>query len=175
VVALELPPLRARRDEIPAIAEGTLRRLDPARRWTLSLELRRALMAPALTWPGNLRQLDGVIQRARLRALARDRDATELDVEHVDLSETTGPTAAPPIAPPSLPAPPVVAAAPASHSNLARAYSELVAERQAIDERERAILGSALDLHEGVVTRAAQEIGLARTSLISRLHTLGKK
>jgi DNA-binding NtrC family response regulator len=35
-IVLDLPPLRQRREDIPSLAEDTLRRSDPKRGWTLS-------------------------------------------------------------------------------------------------------------------------------------------
>src|ERR1019366_1273174 len=53
-VTIDLPPLRARREDVPALAEATLRRVDGGRPWTLSLPLRRLLVSPAITWSGNV-------------------------------------------------------------------------------------------------------------------------
>ncbi|MCE9580619.1 MAG: sigma 54-interacting transcriptional regulator [Deltaproteobacteria bacterium] len=168
VIALELPPLRARRDEIPALAEGILRRIDPARAWSLDVELRRALLSPTLAWSGNLRQLEATVMRARLRALARDRDARVLELAHVEL--TPGPPSAA-IAPRS----PPPAIAPVAATGVASSYAQLVADRAEIDRRERELLNQTLAQHDGVVARAAQELGIPRTSMISRLHTLTRK
>jgi DNA-binding NtrC family response regulator len=170
VITLELPPLRARRDEIPALAEAILRRIDPGRPWSLSIELRRALRAPGLAWTGNLRQLESAIMRGRLRALARDRDGCSLDVEHVELGDAhraTGPIER--ALPPSPPADVITSSATAT------TYEHLVTQRAELDRRERELLNQTLAQHDGVVSRAAQVLGIPRTSLISRLHTLTRK
>jgi transcriptional regulator with GAF, ATPase, and Fis domain len=57
-VTIRLPPLRERRMDIPGLAEGALRRADPSRAWTLSLDLRRQLAVADYDWPGNLRELE---------------------------------------------------------------------------------------------------------------------
>jgi transcriptional regulator with GAF, ATPase, and Fis domain len=49
-VVIAVPPLRERRSDIPRLAESTLKRLDPSRTWTLSLEMRRLLISPVLEW-----------------------------------------------------------------------------------------------------------------------------
>jgi DNA-binding NtrC family response regulator len=77
-LTIELPPLRQRREDIPTMAESTLRRVDPSRTWSLSVALRRLLVSPALDWSGNVRQLERAIERARERAVARDPEATML-------------------------------------------------------------------------------------------------
>jgi transcriptional regulator with GAF, ATPase, and Fis domain len=165
-VTLTLPPLRERRDEIPALAEGFLRRLDPTREWRLAPELRRALLAPELVWPGNMRQLEAMLTRARLRAVARDPQGATLDATHLDLREAA-PRAG--TSPPAASAPPATAPA---VGDLGESWRRLQARRAALEEEERALLGDAMQKHAGVVARAAQELGLARTSLVSRLQTL---
>jgi transcriptional regulator with GAF, ATPase, and Fis domain len=153
-ITLTLPPLRARRDEVPELAEGFLRRLDPDRPWTLAVAARRRLVATDLAWPGNLRQLELAMHRARDRAALADPDGTVIDVVHVDGATRPGPVAA-------------------ADPGLAGGWQALAAERQRLDDRERELIRRALDQHHAVVARAAAELGVSRTSLVSRLRTLG--
>ncbi|MGO8994710.1 MAG: sigma 54-interacting transcriptional regulator [Polyangiaceae bacterium] len=158
---IELPPLRERRADIPTLAESTLRRVDPGRAWTLSVPLRRLLVSPALVWSGNVRQLERAIERGRERALARDPEATELtpehleprDIDHVPLDAASGP--APAVEP------------------LGTTWQRLQAERGKLDELEQGVLRQALAQTGGVVAQAARELGIARTTLSSRIDTLG--
>jgi len=163
-VMLELPPLRERREEIAGLAESTLRRVDPAPAWTLSVPLRRLLVSPALEWAGNVRQLERVIERARERAVARDPEATELnpehlearDVDHASLAAAKGSTSSPP-----------------ANESLGAAWQSLQAERAKLDEREQSVLRQALTQSDGVVAHAARELGIARTTLSNRIEALG--
>jgi two-component system response regulator HydG len=65
VIAIHLPPLRARKDDIPLLAETFLRRLAEGRK-----ESPKALSAAALEsvmsydWPGNVRELENALERA---------------------------------------------------------------------------------------------------------------
>lgn len=154
-LTVTMPPLRARRDEIPELAEGFLRRLDPERGWSLTVAARRRLLDDGLRWPGNLRQLELTIQRARDRALAAAPDAMQIDVAQLDggaLTATRGEVARP--------------------DDLGAAWRDLDAARAQLDERERALLARALERHHGVAARAAAELGIGRTSLVSRARTL---
>lgn len=69
VFPLEIPPLRARRADIPALAEHCLERYAPTvgrRGMRLSQAALSALQA--YDWPGNVRELGNVIQRAMILA-----------------------------------------------------------------------------------------------------------
>ncbi|MCI0571518.1 MAG: sigma 54-interacting transcriptional regulator [Myxococcaceae bacterium] len=170
-VTVTLPPLRERRGDIPALAEAALRRLEPGRPWRLSLELRRQLVAEHRAWPGNMRQLERLVHRARERALARDPNAVELRPEHLDLHALEHTDRPPPAA--ASPARVVPLNAPTPAAPVAEAWQALQARRAALEAEERQLLQRALDAHGGVVAHAARELGLARTTLSSRLSALG--
>jgi transcriptional regulator with GAF, ATPase, and Fis domain len=159
---IDLPPLRERREDVPALAGATLRRVDPGRAWTLSVPLRKLLVSPALDWSGNVRQLERAIERARERALLRDAEATLLtpehlesrDVDHASIDAAQG-------------------AAPAAGEPLGTTWQKLQAERERLEQSEQALLKKALADSGGVVAQAARELGIARTTLSSRIDALG--
>jgi two-component system response regulator HydG len=65
VIAIHLPPLRARKDDIPVIADAVLRRLAAERRGEpkrLAPDAVDAIMA--YDWPGNVRELENALERA---------------------------------------------------------------------------------------------------------------
>ena len=67
VIALELPPLRERGDDVILLAEAFLRKFSAQYNLpqpTLSPEVRRALLAHP--WPGNVRELRNAIERSVL-------------------------------------------------------------------------------------------------------------
>jgi transcriptional regulator with GAF, ATPase, and Fis domain len=49
----------------------------------------------------------------------------------------------------------------------------LQAERTKIDQREQELLCQALKASGGIVAQAARDLGIARTTLSSRIDTLG--
>jgi transcriptional regulator with GAF, ATPase, and Fis domain len=171
-VVLDLPPLRQRREDVPALAESTLLRADPKRRWSLSVETRRLLLSPSLEWSGNIRQLERVVLRARERALQRDPEATELLPGHFEARDLDGvsPTEA---ASPSSQARRATEQAVADETPSAAAWQRLQAGRSRIDEAEVAMVRRALADANGVVAQAARTLGVARTTLSSRLDILG--
>ncbi len=73
VVPIHLPPLRERKEDIPALVESFLRKFDQQRRFTITTEAMQVLQQ--YPWPGNVRELENIIER--LITLAGD---TTIDV-----------------------------------------------------------------------------------------------
>ena len=61
-IEIAVPPLRARRDDIPYLVEAILQRSSDGQPYRLSVEAMEALMV--YEWPGNVRELERVIERA---------------------------------------------------------------------------------------------------------------
>jgi two-component system response regulator HydG len=62
VIALSLPPLRSRKEDIPLLARHFLRRLGEDAPKELSEEAEAALLG--YDWPGNVRELENALERA---------------------------------------------------------------------------------------------------------------
>lgn len=163
---VRLAPLRARREEIPTLAESFLYRFDPERGWRLSLDARRALVSETLSWPGNVRQLELVVRRARDRALTRDPEAEQIESEDLDLASSRVRESG--LSHASAP----VAAAEFDPANPSDSYRHLLDERRRLEELEARIIERALEKHNGVMAHAARELGVARTTLSSRSDAL---
>jgi DNA-binding NtrC family response regulator len=149
-IRLEVPPLRERRDEIPALAEGLLEReatrhglpvprLDP--------EVRALL--EGYDWPGNVRELEHTLQRGLLLSA----QGGVLTCAHLGLEAPASSRAA--LGPP-----------PAATSSSPRAAQTLRATEQA------AIL-QALEHHPNDRRAAAQSLGLSRSAFYRRLAQYG--
>ena len=61
-VEVHVPPLRARREDVPGLVKHVMARYGQAREWRVSHAAMEALNA--YDWPGNVRQLERVIERA---------------------------------------------------------------------------------------------------------------
>jgi DNA-binding NtrC family response regulator len=65
VVTIRLPPLRERRDDIPRLAEYFLRRYSSDNRKPVNAISEEAMdLLRSYAWPGNIRELENVIERA---------------------------------------------------------------------------------------------------------------
>jgi DNA-binding NtrC family response regulator len=157
-VELSLPPLRERREEIPAIVQSALDRLDGPGRWELTEELSNALGSRSLRWPGNIRQLERIVQRGRERARLREPGTTQLRLEDVDL-EVASPVAASP--------------AGGEAASIGDRWLALQQAQRSLQDAEVDLIREALEDAGGVVARAARSLGVARTTLASRVQTLG--
>ena len=79
VIPIHLPPLRERREDIPLLVQGFLEKLGseqapPRTNVVFSQEAMRRMMA--FSWPGNVRQLENLVERA----LALTPGRTQIDV-----------------------------------------------------------------------------------------------
>ncbi len=75
VLAIEIPPLRDRRDDIPLLIDHLLARSGHGR-WRIDDDARQALCA--YRWPGNVRELCNILDRATI--LADDNHITLQDL-----------------------------------------------------------------------------------------------
>ena len=147
VVALEMPPLRARRGDVPYLAEHFLRRFardnsKPAQ--AFSREAMDALVqAP---WPGNVRQLENVVERAVVLS-----DGTEIGLSDLpaDLQR------------------PVPAIATTADADAERPL------RVALEHHERTLIEQALTRHGGNRQSTAQSLGIDRSTLFHKMRKFG--
>ncbi len=159
VYPIQVPPLRARKEDLPALAAHLLgpicRRLGrPAP--TLSVE-QLALLA-AHRWPGNVRELRNVLERALISAGAGPLRLTLSDEPHAGPAKQAVPV-------PALEGPLTLEPRPD------RVFSDAEMRR-----RERENLLTALDRCHGKIygtDGAAALLGIKPTTLASRLKKLG--
>jgi transcriptional regulator with GAF, ATPase, and Fis domain len=156
VVPITVPPLRQRREDIPALVERfleqTRRRVPSAADVTLSRETIASLSAH--DWPGNVRELRNVLDRAIYVAAA----GGEREVQLVDLPVSASPIGA------VAPANPAFAAE--------KSYREVRTEFEA--DFERRYVSWLLDRHAGNISAAAREAKMDRKHLydLARKHGL---
>jgi len=95
VVTLEMPPLRDRREDIPALARYLLERCaQRSRRRIYSIDPDAMRLLKAYNWPGNVRELENVVEYALVMgedSVLRAQDLPEVLFEAQVPSEETGP------------------------------------------------------------------------------------
>jgi DNA-binding NtrC family response regulator len=141
VFPITLPPLRARREDIPALALHFLQLKN--REDTLQALTTRAMDALcAYDWPGNIRQLQNEVERAALLAGGEGR----IDVEH--LSERIS--------------------GPAGSLVQVERRGPL---KEVIAQVERDMIERALKSNNGNRTRAARQLGVSRWGMVQKIKT----
>jgi len=148
VVEIELPALRDRTEDVPALCQRFLRevaeRLERPVKSLSSEALARLTRHP---WPGNVRELRNVLEQAAV--LSSGEVISESDL---NLSDAIGP-------------------APSGGADWrSAAFSD--AKRQAVEGFERGYLLQALRENDGNVSRTAQAIGMVRQSLQQKIREL---
>jgi transcriptional regulator with GAF, ATPase, and Fis domain len=168
---IRLPPLRDRRADIPRLAESFLARAYGRKRWLVAEDFLAQLGAANVQWPGNVRQLESVLQRAVERATLDGDRATTLHQRHLaaaDLGQIH-----PAISSAEVSNPDRATGGEPPGEDLLRSWQALRAQREDLDETERRLIAGALARSNGVVAHAARELGTSRTGLLSRMQTLG--
>jgi DNA-binding NtrC family response regulator len=151
VIPVHMPALRDRRGDIPLLAQHFLDRFakesqPPRGRVTIAQEAQQALMA--YEWPGNVRQLENVIERAFALSPGRNQIAAS------DL-------------PPELQQVPV-AIDPSEYI----LPDEGVNLEDAVAKFEHSLIKRALDRTDGNKSQAADLLKVKRTTLIEKLKRL---
>jgi len=174
VIGLPVPPLRERREDIRPIAEAVLARLAGT---GTPLRLGEDALAAleAYPFPGNVRELENVLERAA--ALA---DGPLLRAEDLGLPASPPGAPAAPGTPASLPAPAAAGAPAEAEDRPLPAMAEVLdraraagALPQALEQIERETLIRALEAHRWHRTRTAETLGITFRALRYKLKKYG--
>ena len=175
---LVIPPLRDRLGEIPGLAraflENAARQAGLADVPELSEEALQALLR--YSWPGNIRELRNMIERALLLSGNGPIYTRHLPTEKMRVTFAAPSHARPPSAPLHVSAAQVAAKAEDTAMRpLQPVRSNPVLRRgpKLSLEEERAQIEAALQACGGNQTRAAKMLGIGRRTLINRIHEFG--
>ncbi|HEX4757179.1 MAG TPA: sigma-54 dependent transcriptional regulator [Terracidiphilus sp.] len=150
VFPLELPPLRKRSEDLPALVEHFARQVSAQNGW------KPAIFAPAAidalrqyAWPGNIRELRNIVERLLLLA------GSEVGLDDVQLA---------------LPASHLKHGYEENHPESANGSGPLAQRVQAF---ERASVLAELDRNGRNITQTARVLGLERSHLYKKCQQLG--
>src|SRR3954469_21360187 len=153
VIPVQLPALRDRREDIPLLVQHFLQKLagdqTPPRMATMSQEAMRQLMAYA--WPGNVRQLENVVERAL--AFSHGRPQIELG----DLG------------------PEIQTVAASANGNEPWFPDQGLDLERYMEGVELALIKRSLERTQGNKVQAAKLLNLKRTTLIEKLKRLERE
>lgn len=140
---IDVPPLRTRREDIPALANYFVRSIAARRRVAPKGLSRPALsLLSALPWRGNATELRGLLEQVVSSVGGERAIAIEDVLEHIRLDGGS--------------------VVPAGRGTL----------RQARARFEREYIASVLDQHNGRISDAAKALGIQRTNLYRKMRSL---
>ena len=154
-VSVSLPPLRKRPDDILPLAQHFLARAGAPSAFSA------ATVAELQTyrWPGNIRELKNVVERAALLAQGRPIEPEHLLFRGSAFADALTGSPAPPLM--TAPSPPAAARPPGATMPMRDEFAEL----------ERSRIHEAMEKCGGNQSRAAKMLGISRTTLIKRLES----
>ena len=146
VIPIHIPPLRDRREDIPALATRFLDRHNQkyGTDKRFSIEMIDNMMA--YSWPGNVRELRNYVSRTAI--------ISKSDILHTDLEQPDGRSAA------------------ASHTDVSKLLepeTHTLPLKEALALYEQKYIQCVLDDCGGNVSRAAQKLGIHRTAVYRKL------
>ncbi len=148
VIPIEMPALRDRREDVPLLVQHFLDLAHRERGRTVeSISPDAMRLLCAYEWPGNVRQLENVIEQ--ISVLCSER---EIRVEDLP-PQLRGPKEPPPVEVPKL-------------SDSGIAFNDVV------ERFQRNLIEQALELTHGNKNRAAQLLGLNRTTLLEKMKKM---
>src|SRR5436190_10399485 len=148
VVPIHIPPLRDRHEDIPLLVDHFLAKFnDRLKKQIASVSADAISRMVSHHWPGNIRELENLMERTMLFC-------ERPDIQVADLPPEIG----------GLPAAATPSPAAASLKEAVRAETERV---------ERELIQKALDETGGNVTQAARKLKISRKSLQTKMKELG--
>ncbi|MBP7217230.1 MAG: sigma-54-dependent Fis family transcriptional regulator [Candidatus Omnitrophica bacterium] len=145
IISIEVPPLRDRKEDIPLLVKDFIKKHAPQANKKISSVSDEALqMLCAYHWPGNIRELENVIERATI--LSKGSVITPVDLpEFLQANIQEG------------------AAGCVTKLNL----------KDALKSPERDLIVKALDSAAGNRNKAAEILGINRTTLYKKMRRYG--
>ncbi len=160
VVPIHIPPLRERREDIPLLADHFIAKFnDRLKKEIAAITPEAVERLVAYQWPGNIRELENLMERTVLFCEGPEIRVSDLPPEVAGAA-----------APQSVSA----ASHPAGEETQRPAPESLKEAVRAETERvERELIQRALDATGGNVTQAARKLKISRKSLQTKMKELG--
>ncbi|WP_031551818.1 sigma-54-dependent transcriptional regulator [Parvularcula oceani] len=178
VFPVEIPPLRQRREDIPALIDHFIARYNAEEGRDVQ-GVRHEVMdvLQAQDWPGNIRQLENTIFRAVV--LCEDAWLSASDFPLLqDAFEAAGVESGPPLAadaPPQAPEAPAATARNAPEAEEEDRVSVLDREGhlRSLYDIERDLIAMAIEMYNGQMSEVARRLGIGRSTLYRKVQEQG--
>jgi sigma-54 specific flagellar transcriptional regulator A len=169
VFPIELPPLRERREDMPALVDELAARI--AREKGIQVRLNRDAMAVLsdYPWPGNVRELANLIERMAI--LHGDRPIAAADLPSRLRQAAGAPAPAEPDG--DLPLPDDAAVVSPVRTAVSRLPLAGINLKDHLEDLERTYIQQALTEANEVVAHAAELLNMRRTTLVEKMRKYG--
>src|SRR3984957_17108391 len=148
VVAIDIPPLRDHKEDIPGLVDLFLKRFGKDTKQPVRAVTPAAVkMLMDFSWPGNVRELQNIIERAITLSAHETLDAADF---HLDAASSRS-----------------------ASTSAAAGPAPLLPEGKTLEQWEHEIIREALARANGNKSQAARALGLSRNALRYRLSTMG--
>ena len=165
VFPVEIPPLRDRRQDIPLLAEHFVKKFEALHsKKTMGFSNRAMNALVAYNWPGNIRELENVVERGIILAENRSHIESSQLFRYIEECEDDIPGAA------------VTddgGLAPVGTATDTHLVDQLLDADFDLEQLENDLMAKALERSGGNVSRAAKLLGLSRPALDYRLKKSG--
>jgi DNA-binding NtrC family response regulator len=172
VFPIDMPSLRERRDDIPALVEHFIGRFNASEGTKVSGVADDTMkMLYAFDWPGNVRQLENAVFRAVVLCdgdKLRPQDFPQISGQMPDIASLP---AAPAVAPAD--AASVVAGVPSAGLATGEGPVPIMdpdGEMRALQDIERDILQYAIDYYQGHMSEVSRRLGIGRSTLYRKVR-----
>ncbi len=182
VFPIETPALRQRQDDIPLLLQELIGRHEEAHHASVRFTQRSIESLMLHAWPGNVRELSNLIERLLILHPNRIVDVNDLPPKyrHLD-AESFEPEIPDEIAERDAlaamftdePQEELMAEAPETVSLASSLPEEGLNLKDMLSELEVDMIRQALDQQSGVVARAADQLGMRRTTLVEKMRKYG--
>jgi two-component system, NtrC family, response regulator HydG len=152
VMPLTVPPLNARRDDIPLLAQHFLDRFADKNRKSIKGFVPRAMdMLVNYEWPGNVRELENAVERAVILATGEHITEAQLPLNITESYDALAP--------------------------MATGGSQILDGTHSLEDIEKEAIVAALSASKGNKAEAARRLGVSRKTLHNKLkgYELGTK
>ena len=175
VFPIDVPPLRERREDIPALVDHFVSTFAASERKDID-DIAPEAMARLVSydWPGNVRQLENMIYRAVVLA---DGLRVELaDLLQLPAAQNAAPIAISPLVDEPLATAEIAApdrAATDAGASLAIRVLDEAGELRPLDDVEAELIRLAIQRHRGHMSEVARRLGIGRSTLYRKIREYG--
>ncbi|MCB1450560.1 MAG: sigma-54-dependent Fis family transcriptional regulator [Nitratireductor sp.] len=181
VLPLSIPPLRARKEDVPLLVRHFIGRIGAEENKTQirGIDASAEALLCNYDWPGNIRQLENAIFRAMVLADGELLSAQEFPQIAAQLPGFELPALPQPV--PSTPAAqhlapsmetPAIPAAASRDAGLLAMRNE-TGDIRPMEEMEAELIRYAIELYDGRMSKVARKLGIGRSTLYRKLKDLG--